>query len=270
MGSTVCEAVGSAAGTELVAAVDPSGTGAVSAGSGRGEIPISADPEVLVEAGVEVAVDFTNTESAIANMRFCSAHGIHLVSGTTGLSPIDVDEMRTLFPGTDSAGGSIGDGGGGSASSANCIWAPNFAIGAVVMFRLAEIAAAHLDAVEVIELHHDGKRDAPSGTAIETARRMTEARTAAGKGEWPADPTVRQTVPGARGAAAAGEVHIHSVRLPGLVAHQEVIFGAPGQTLSIRHDSYDRVSFMPGVMTAVSQVSSRPGLTIGLGELLGL
>jgi 4-hydroxy-tetrahydrodipicolinate reductase len=266
MGSTVCEAVRSAPDAELVAAVDPSSSGASLGPVPGGEIPISADPEVLVAAGAEIAVDFTNAEAAIANMRFCSAHGIHLVSGTTGLSAGDIDEMRGLFPGTTRATGATGTAG----TSANCIWAPNFAVGAVVMMRLAEIAASHLDAVEVIELHHDRKVDAPSGTAIETARRMTAARTVAGKGAWPTDPTIRHTVAGARGAAADGEVHVHSVRLPGLVAHQEVIFGAPGQTLSIRHDSYDRVSFMPGVMEAVRQVSSRPGLTIGLGELLGL
>lgn len=253
MGSTVCEAVLAGEDTDLVAAVDPGSAG----GTAPGGLPIAGDPEALVAASVEVAVDFTNAEAALSNMRFCASHGIHVVSGSTGLSTEDTDELHVLFP-------------GGGHGRANCIWAPNFAIGAVVMLRLAEIAAQHLDGVEVIELHHDRKIDSPSGTALETARRMSAARAAAGRGGWPADPTERETVPGARGAAGEGSVHVHSVRLPGLVAHQEVIFGAPGQTLTIRHDSFDRMSFMPGVMTAVREVSSRPGLTIGLGELLGL
>jgi 4-hydroxy-tetrahydrodipicolinate reductase len=242
MGFAVCQAVTDDPSTELVAAIGPS-------------LPLQI--EGLVEAGVEVAVDFTNAKAALDNMAFCAERGIHVVSGTSGLSERDLDQLRQLFPGMPPG-------------AANCVWAPNFAIGAVVMMHLATIAARHLEAVEVIEMHHDRKRDAPSGTALETARLMTEARLAAGRGAWPVDATTEETVSGARGASASGAVHVHSVRLPGPVAHQEVIFGAAGQTLSIRHDSYDRTSFMPGVMLAVKEVASRPGLTIGLGELLGL
>lgn len=250
MGSTVCQAVLVSQDIELVAAIDPGGTGAV-----VGKVSISSSAQALVDAGADVAVDFTDATAALANLRFCAERGIHAVCGTTGLSGPEIDDLRRLF---------TPDGG------VNCVWAPNFALGAVIMIHLAEIAARHLDGVEVIELHHDRKRDAPSGTALETARRMTQARVAAGKGDWPADPTEQETVPGARGASAEGTVRVHSVRLPGLVAHQEVIFGAPGQSLSIRHDSYDRFSFMPGVLLAVREVANRPGLTIGLGQLLGL
>jgi 4-hydroxy-tetrahydrodipicolinate reductase len=136
--------------------------------------------------------------------------------------------------------------------------------------HLARIAAPHMDGVEVIELHHDAKRDAPSGTAMHTATVIAEARRAAGSPPWNPDPTTDMVLAGARGATAADGIHVHSVRLPGLVAHEEVIFGATGQSLTIRHDSYDRRSFMPGVLLAVRAVPSRPGLTVGLEALLGL
>jgi 4-hydroxy-tetrahydrodipicolinate reductase len=136
--------------------------------------------------------------------------------------------------------------------------------------RFSELAAPHMEGVEVIELHHDAKRDAPSGTAMRTAERIAEARAAAGAAPMPADATTELVLDGARGAVAAGGVHVHSVRLPGLVAHQEVVFGAEGQSLSLRHDSYDRRSFMPGVLLAVRAVPDRPGLTLGLEPLLGL
>jgi 4-hydroxy-tetrahydrodipicolinate reductase len=148
--------------------------------------------------------------------------------------------------------------------------APNFALGAVLLLRFCELAAPLMDSVEVIELHHDQKRDAPSGTAMDTAARIVEARRRAGAGPLPADPTVHEVLPSARGAEAPGGVRVHSVRLPGLVAHEEVLFGAAGQTLTLRHDSYDRVSFMPGVLLAVRAVADRPGLTVGLGPLLGI
>ena len=143
--------------------------------------------------------------------------------------------------------------------------AANFAIGAVLMMRFAELAAPYFDSVEVIELHHDNKIDAPSGTATETVRRM-----AAASDTWAPDPTLTEVLPGARGGVGPGGIHVHSVRLRGLVAHQEVLFGTAGQQLTIRHDSFDRVSFMPGVVLAAKRVANHPGLTIGLEPLLGL
>jgi len=155
------------------------------------------------------------------------------------------------------------------ASAANCVVAANFAIGAVLMMRLAELAAPFVDGVEIVELHHDAKSDAPSGTALTTAQRLAAARSGSGAAPWPEDRTTAAVVPGARGAVGPGGIHIHSVRLPGLVAHQEVILGAPGQSLSLRHDAYNRSSFMPGVLLAVKEVAGRPGMTTGLDALLG-
>ena len=179
---------------------------------------------------------------------------MHAVVGTTGLSEADLAGAANLF----------------AASSANAVVAANFAIGAVLLMRFCELAAPHMDGVEVIELHHAGKRDAPSGTSLHTVAGIEAARERAGSGPWPADPTTEFVVPGARGAEAPGGVRIHSVRLPGLIAHEEVIFGALGQSLTIRHDSYERTSFMPGVLLAVRAVPERPGLTIGIESLLGL
>jgi 4-hydroxy-tetrahydrodipicolinate reductase len=148
--------------------------------------------------------------------------------------------------------------------------AANFAVGAVLLMRFCELAAPYMDAVEVIELHHDRKRDAPSGTALHTAEGIARARRAAGCGPLPPDPTTELVLEGARGGEGPGGVRVHSVRLPGLVAHEEVVFGAPGQSLTLRHDAYDRASFMPGVLMAVRQVPTRPGLTVGLEALLGV
>jgi 4-hydroxy-tetrahydrodipicolinate reductase len=148
--------------------------------------------------------------------------------------------------------------------------AANFAIGAVLMMKFAETAAPWFDGAEIVESHHDGKLDAPSGTALRTAERMAAGRASAGSGEFPADRTATSVLDGSRGGAAAAGVRIHSVRLPGLVAHQEVILGAVGQSLTIRHDSYDRASFMDGVVLAIRSVPDRPGLTLGLEPLLGL
>ncbi|MDQ1364121.1 MAG: 4-hydroxy-tetrahydrodipicolinate reductase, partial [Acidimicrobiaceae bacterium] len=172
------------------------------------------------------------------------------VVGTTGFTEGDLSELARLFP----AGGGVG-----------CFIAPNFAIGAVLMMRFAEMAAPWFESAEVIELHHDGKIDSPSGTAVLTAQRM-----AAASGEWGADPTRTETVAGARGGLGPAGIRIHSVRLRGLVAHQEVLLGTDGQSLTIRHDSYDRSSFMPGVLLAVKAVGHLPGVTVGLDRLLGL
>jgi 4-hydroxy-tetrahydrodipicolinate reductase len=150
------------------------------------------------------------------------------------------------------------------------VLAANFAIGAVLMMRFAALAAPWFDAAEVIELHHEGKRDAPSGTSLRTAEAMAAARRAAGRGDFLPDATSEVVVEGARGGSGPGGIRLHSVRLPGLVAHQEVLFGAPGQGLTMRHDSYDRASFMDGVVLAVESVADRPGLTVGIETLLGI
>jgi 4-hydroxy-tetrahydrodipicolinate reductase len=174
--------------------------------------------------------------------------------GTTGLGDAELEAAAQLF----------------ADSPANAVVAPNFAIGAVLLMRFCELAAPHMDGVEVIELHHDAKRDAPSGTARQTAAGIAAARSRAGSPPLPADPTTELVLPGARGGEGPGGIRIHSVRLPGLIAHEEVIFGALGQSLTIRHDSYDRRSFMPGVLLAVRAVPDRPGLTVGLEALLDL
>jgi 4-hydroxy-tetrahydrodipicolinate reductase len=246
MGSTVCGAVEGADDMDLVATVDPAG----------GSSSSSPSLDGLAEAGAEVAVDFTVAAAAVQNALWCASHGIHCVVGTTGLSAADLDQLSSAFP---------ADGGSGL----GCVVAPNFAIGAVLMMHFAALAAPWFETAEIIELHHDAKVDAPSGTAMLTARRMTEASSS-----WGADPTRDEVVAGARGGLASPDgIRIHSVRLRGLVAHQEVILGTAGQTLTIRHDSLDRESFMPGVLLAVRAVGEapgRPGLTVGLEALLGL
>ncbi|MGD0944538.1 MAG: 4-hydroxy-tetrahydrodipicolinate reductase [Acidimicrobiales bacterium] len=256
MGAAVCAAVLGASDLELVAAVDPAAAGRpledVAALRGT-RLEVAASPEAMAEAGVEVGVDFTVAQAARANLRWCADHGVHAVCGTTGFDESDLEAMRAWFSGR-----------------AHAVVAANFSIGAALMMRCAELCAPFTAGAEVIELHHERKRDAPSGTSLETIRRMQAARDAAGAGDWSADPTEKELVAGARGGRAEGGVHVHSVRLPGLVAHQEVIFGLKGETLSIRHDSLDRVSFMPGLLLAVRRVAGLEGLTVGLGDLLGL
>jgi 4-hydroxy-tetrahydrodipicolinate reductase len=257
MGREVCRAVGADRELELVSAVDPGFEGLAVRdliGEGGETLRVSASVEDLGSCGAEVAVDFTSAEIALGTMRWCAANAVHAVVGTSGLSREALAEIEGLF----------------SMSPANCVVAPNFAIGAVLMMRLAELAAPYMDAAEIVELHHDRKLDAPSGTAIASAARMSQARRAAGVEEWAAHRTVSEPLKGARGAEGDGGVHVHSVRLPGLVAHQEIILGAAGQTLSIRHDAYDRTSFMPGVVLAVKAVPRLEGLTVGLDALLGL
>ncbi len=249
MGLEVCRAVSEAADLELVAAIDPAHAGGDACGR-----TIVGEVNALSDLGAEVVVDFTIAEAVRHNVTHYAEQSIHAVIGTSGLSERDIARMETLF----------------SESGANAVVVPNFAIGAVLLLHLCRIAAPHMDGVEIIELHHDAKRDAPSGTAMHTAAAIASARRDAGSGALPEDPTTDLVLPGARGAEAPGGVHVHSVRLPGLVAHEEVIFGAPGQSLSIRHDSYDRRSFMPGVLLAVRAVAGRPGVTVGLEALLGL
>lgn len=228
MGSTTCAALEADPDCELVARVT------------------SQDSlEDVLDAGADVAVEFTTPATVRHNTMWLLERGVHVVVGATGLSDEDLAELEA------------------KTGPAHCLVAPNFAIGAVLMMRLAAEAARHLPYVEITELHHDGKADAPSGTALRTARLVSEARAAGG--EPPA-------LPGPAGHPARGEVvdgvPVHSVRLPGLVAHQEVLFGGQGQTLRIRHDTIDRTAFMPGVLLAVKQIGSHPGLTVGLDAFL--
>jgi 4-hydroxy-tetrahydrodipicolinate reductase len=256
MGREICRAVTAADDLELVAAVDPALAGGNLADADAALPPIAAADGVedLDGTGVEVVVDFTSAEVARRTMAWCAQHGVHAVVGTTGLDRHDLDEAARRF----------------ASSAANAVVAANFAVGAVLLVRLCELAAPYMDSVEVIELHHDRKRDAPSGTAMHTAEAIDRARRAAGAGPLPPDPTTEMVLAGARGGEGPGGIRVHSVRLPGLVAHEEVVFGAVGQSLTLRHDAYDRSSFMPGVLMAVRQVPSRPGLTEGLESLLGV
>jgi 4-hydroxy-tetrahydrodipicolinate reductase len=250
MGSTVCQAVVGDPDLELVAAVDPHHSGLdvrQVTGAAVDNLQIAPDASSFPDALVEVAVDFTQAAAAMDNLRWCAEHNVHAVVGTSGLSEQNVDEIRALF----------------EASRGNCIIAPNFAIGAVLLVRMAEIAAPYFDTAEIVELHHDSKIDAPSGTAMHTADRM-----AAASKDWAPDPTKTEVLDGARGGEGPGGIRIHAVRMRGMVAHEEVLLGTMGQTLSIRHDSYDRTSFMPGVLLAVKAVADRPGLTVGLDALL--
>jgi 4-hydroxy-tetrahydrodipicolinate reductase len=237
MGTAACAAVDAAADLELVARV----------GSGD---QLSA----LTDAGVQVAVELTRPDVVMANLEFCIGHGIHAVVGTSGLDEARLATIR----------GWLAD-----APGVGVVVAPNFAVGAVLMMRFAAEAARWFESVEVVELHHPDKADAPSGTARRTAELVAAARRDAGLGPVPdatgSDPD--GTATNARGAVLDG-VHVHSVRSRGLVAHQEVLLGGPGETLTIRHDSTDRASFMPGVLLAVRQVADRPGLTVGLEHLL--
>ena len=243
MGATVCEAVSGAADLELVAAVDP-----WHAGETVGELVIAPDAGAITEAGAEVAVDFTVIDAARDNLRWCAAHGVHAVAGTSGFGEADIAELGAAF----------------DASPANAVIVPNFAIGAVLMMRFAELAAPFFESAEIIEMHHERKIDAPSGTAMATAQRI-----AAASKDWLTDPTTKVVAEGARGGNVEG-IPIHAVRLRGMLASQEVLFGTTGQSLSIRHDTYDRTSFMPGVLLAVRKIAGTSGLTVGLDALLGI
>ncbi|CAN5789033.1 4-hydroxy-tetrahydrodipicolinate reductase [soil metagenome] len=206
--------------------------------------------EALVENGVQVAVDFTNAGGAAENIPWCMKNGIHIVVGSSGIPPSVIAEITELAPKCEG----------------HVLIAPNFAIGAVLAMKFAEMAAAWMPDAEIIELHHSGKMDSPSGTALQTADAILKGRRSA-PAERPGTP--KENIPGARGSSRE-DVHIHSVRLPGLVAHQEVLFGGPGQILTIRHDSIDRKSFMPGVIVGIREIARHPGLTIGLEHYLGL
>lgn len=202
-------------------------------------------------AGARVVVDFTHPDAVMDNVEWCLSRGISMVIGTTGFTPERLETVRRMCDDNPGTGVLI---------------ASNFSIGAVLMMSFAEQAAKFYPSVEIIELHHPNKADAPSGTSTTTARRIADARAAARMGEVP-DATVHDD--GARGAVVEG-IHIHGVRLQGLVAHQEVLLGTQGETLTIRHDSYERTSFMPGVLAAVRHVVDNPGLTEGIESVIGL
>jgi 4-hydroxy-tetrahydrodipicolinate reductase len=255
MGREVVRAVHEAEGMELVAAVDHS-----EIGRPIDEV-IGIDPigptrpivqndlaAALDQSGAQVLVDFTVPASAMANIRVALEAGVAPVVGTTGLTQEDIAEVRTLC----------------EESGVGALIAPNFAIGAVLMMQFAEQAARYLPDVEIVELHHEKKLDSPSGTAVMTAQKIAAAR--AGSPVRTPDGTVEK-IPGGRGAVL-GDVHIHSVRLPGHVAHQMVVFGGLGETLTIRHDSLDRKGFMPGVILAIRKVQELEGLVVGLENLL--
>ncbi len=229
MGAEVVRAVEAAEDLDLVAAYDVG--------------------EAVDLTQAEVAVDFTHPDAVMGNLRTCVAAGVHAVVGTTGFDAGRLDELRALLAGTQ----------------VNVLVAPNFGIAAVLMMQFAAQAARFFDSVEIVELHHAGKADAPSGTARRTAELVAEAR----RGMPPMPDATTTALDGARGADVDG-VRVHAVRLAGLVAHQEVLLGGAGESLKIRHDSYDRASFMPGVLLGVRRVGARPGLTVGLEALLDL
>ncbi|SMG11341.1 dihydrodipicolinate reductase [Corynebacterium pollutisoli] len=235
VGSAVCEGVNAAEDLELVAQVD------------QGD-----DLQMLVDAGAQVVVDFTTPGSVMGNLEFTTAHGIHAVVGTTGFDEERLAQVRE-WTGREGAG--------------HVLIAPNFAISAVLAMSFAQQAARFFDSAEVVEYHHPHKLDAPSGTAIHTAQGIAEARKEAGLGPIP-DAT-EQSLDGARGADVDG-VRVHGVRMTGMVAHEDIIFGAQGQSLTIRQDSYDRTSFVPGVLVGVREIAGHPGLTVGLDGYLGI
>lgn len=254
MGSTVCRTVVEQPDMELVAAVDPKMAGIdffqVTGVRARG-IEVVGDISVLPILGVDVIVDFTNAQAARENLRFFAENKIRCVVGTTGFVAKDIDSFTHLF----------------RENKVGAIIASNFSIGAVLMMKLSEISAAFFDSAEIVEMHHERKVDAPSGTAISTAKAMATTRKRLGR-PFIDDPTKKETIKGARGAESESNVHIHSLRTVGAVAHQEVIFGGVGQSLTIRHDSYDRSSFMPGVVMALREVFSLQSLALGIDWIL--
>jgi len=232
MGSEVVTAITDAPDLELVAALD-----------------LGDSLDALVASGAQVVVDFTTPDSVMANLEFLITHNINAVIGTTGFDDARIAKITSLL----------------ASSQSGVLIAPNFAIGAVLMMEFATKAAKYFESAEIIELHHPNKVDAPSGTAARTAELMSKARKEAGLAAMP-DAT-STSLDGARGATV-GDIPVHSVRLRGLVAHQEVLLGGIGETLSIRHDSIDRVGFMPGVLLGIRQVITHPGLTFGLENFM--
>jgi 4-hydroxy-tetrahydrodipicolinate reductase len=235
VGREVCRAVQEAEGMALVAALD-----------------VGDSLDLLVESEVDAVVDFTHPDAVMANLEFCVEHDIDAVVGTTGFDDARLDQLRGWLASHPDTG---------------VLVAPNFSIGAILMMRFATEAARFFESVEIVELHHPDKADAPSGTARRTAEMVAAARRAAGLG---APPDATSTgLDGARGAEVEG-IHVHGLRVRGLVAHQEVVLGGLGETLTIRHDSLDRASFTPGVLLGLRRIGETPGLTVGLEAFLDL
>ncbi|MDQ3991334.1 MAG: 4-hydroxy-tetrahydrodipicolinate reductase [Actinomycetota bacterium] len=218
-------------------------------GHPESDVTVSTQLETLLQAETEVAVDFTRPDVVMDNIRWAVDHAMHIVVGTTGIGAAELDTIRSWVD--------------TEADNTNVVVAPNFSIGAAVAQRFAEEAARVFPAVEVIEMHHDQKADAPSGTAVAAAERIAAAR--AEKYE----PAMGERLEGARGADVDG-VRVHAIRLPGIVGHHAYVFGSPGQTLTIQHDATDRSAFVPGVLLAIKEVARRPGLTVGVESLLDL
>lgn len=235
VGEQICIGVDGADDLELVAKID-----------------LGDDLQALVDAGTEVIVDFTHPDAVMGTLEHCIANGIHCVVGTTGFTDERLAQVREWLAAKPDVGVLI---------------APNFAIGAVLMMHFSKTAAKYYETTEVIELHHPTKADAPSGTAARTAALIAEARSEAGLGAMP-DAT-STGLDGARGADVDG-VRVHSVRMRGMIAHQEVIFGTQGEVLTIRHDSMDRTSFVPGVLLGLREIAKHPGLTVGIEQYMGL
>jgi 4-hydroxy-tetrahydrodipicolinate reductase len=237
VGSEICAAVEAAEDLTLVAGID-------------------AGDEIsgLVDGGAEVVVDFTHPDVVMGNLEYCIKNGIHAVVGTTGFDDARLETLR----------GWLAD-----APGVGVLIAPNFSIGAILMMRFAAIAAPFYESVEIVELHHPTKADAPSGTARRTAELIAAARRDAGVGPVPDATSEGASLEGARGAVVNG-IHVHGLRIRGMIAHQEVVLGGPGETLTIRHDSMDRASFAPGVLTGVRAIGEHSGLTVGLEAFLNL
>ena len=233
VGTEICRAVEGAPGLRLVAQVD-----------------VGDDLASLEVADTQVAVDFTHPDAVMANLEHCIGHGIHAVVGTTGFDDERLETVRRWLA---------------EAPTVGVLVAPNFSVGALLMMRFAVLAAPHFESVEVVELHHPDKADAPSGTARRTAQMIAAARAEAGLP--PVPDATSSSLDGARGADVDG-IRVHSQRVRGLVAHQEVLLGSPGETLTIRHDSLDRASFVPGVLAGIREVAGHPGLTVGLEHYL--
>ncbi|MEJ4100431.1 4-hydroxy-tetrahydrodipicolinate reductase [Corynebacterium mastitidis] len=235
VGSTIVAGLEGVEGVELVAALD------------HGD-----DKNQLTESGAEVIVDFTVPDQVMGNLQFCIEHGIHCVVGTTGFDEERLAQVRAWCEDNPGVGVLI---------------APNFAISAVLAMAFARQAATYFESAEVVEYHHPNKLDAPSGTAVHTAQGIARARREAGM--EPAPDATEKALDGSRGASVEG-IPVHAVRMQGMNAHEEIIFGTQGQTLTIRQDSYDRTSFVPGVVVGIRTVAQRPGLTVGLDSYLGL
>ncbi|MEO6957342.1 MAG: 4-hydroxy-tetrahydrodipicolinate reductase [Antricoccus sp.] len=235
VGQQICEVLIGTDGLDLVAQIDQDDT--------------MSD---LLSSKTEVVVDFTHPDVVMENLSYCISHGIHCVVGTTGFTEERLAAVREMLV---------------NAPQVGVLIAPNFAIGAVLLMRFAAMAAPYFQTTEIIELHHNHKADAPSGTAVRTASLIADARRAANLGDMP-DAT-SSALDGARGAEVNG-VRVHAIRMAGMVAHQEVIFGTEGETLTMRHDSMSRTSFVPGVLLAVRQIAQHSGLTVGIESFMGL